>query len=131
MNALAEALGMSLPGCAAIPATYRERGQIDIALQVLLQTAKMREQGLPPQTLSRSNFRDAYWTVAQMLAHHSSGGCNLGTGDLLGTGTQSGPLPAQPSSSRGASSSNSAPGGPTSGSQTAGPASSSTSISGI
>ncbi len=69
----------------------RERGQIDIALQVLLQSAAMRAKGLPPAELSRSNFRDAYWSVAQMLAHHSSGGCNLQTGDLLGTGTQSGP----------------------------------------
>jgi fumarylacetoacetase len=73
----------------------RERGQIDIALQVLIQTEAMRAQGLPPAELSRSNFRDAYWSVAQMLAHHSSGGCNLQTGDLLGTGTQSGPLPGQ------------------------------------
>jgi len=73
----------------------RERGQVDIALQVLLQTEAMRGQGLPPQPLSRSNFRDAYWTVAQMLAHHSSGGCNLQPGDLLGTGTQSGPAAGQ------------------------------------
>jgi len=73
----------------------RERGQLDIALQVLLQTAAMQQQGLPPAELSRSNFRDSYWSVAQMLTHHSSGGCNLQTGDLLGTGTQSGPLPGQ------------------------------------
>jgi fumarylacetoacetase len=76
-------------------AANRERGQIDIALQVLIQTEAMRAHGLPPAELSRSNFRDAYWSVAQMLAHHSSGGCNLQTGDLLGTGTQSGPLPGQ------------------------------------
>ena len=76
-------------------AANRERGQIDIALQVLLQTAAMQQQGLPPAELSRSNFRDSYWSVAQMLAHHSSGGCNLQTGDLLGTGTQSGPQPGQ------------------------------------
>ncbi len=73
----------------------RERGQIDIRLQVLLQTQAMRDKGLPPAELSRSGFRDAYWTVAQMLAHHSSGGCNLQTGDLLGTGTQSGPQAGQ------------------------------------
>ncbi len=72
-------------------AANRERGQIDIGLQVLLQTAAMRDKALPPQPLSQSNFRDAYWSVAQMLAHHSSGGCNLKPGDLLGTGTQSGP----------------------------------------
>ncbi|MBS1177993.1 MAG: fahA [Proteobacteria bacterium] len=76
-------------------AVNRESGQIDIALQVLLQTKTMRDQGLAPAELSRSNFRDAYWSVAQMLAHHSSGGCNMRTGDLLGTGTQSGPEPGQ------------------------------------
>ncbi len=76
-------------------AANRERGQIDIALQVLLQTKAMQDKGLAPVELSRSNYRDAYWSVAQMLAHHSSGGCNLRTGDLLGTGTQSGPEPGQ------------------------------------
>jgi fumarylacetoacetase len=76
-------------------ARNRDSGQLDIALQVLLHTEAMRQQGLPPAELSRSNFRDAYWSVAQMLAHHSSGGCNLRTGDLLGTGTQSGPQPGQ------------------------------------
>jgi fumarylacetoacetase len=76
-------------------ARNRDSGQVDIALQVLLHTEGMRKQGLPPQELSRSNFRDSYWSVAQMLAHHSSGGCNLNTGDLLGTGTQSGPQPGQ------------------------------------
>jgi fumarylacetoacetase len=73
----------------------RARGQIDISLQVLLQTAAMRDKGLAPHELSRSNFRDSYWSVAQLLAHHSSNGCNLQTGDLLGTGTQSGPQPGQ------------------------------------
>jgi len=76
-------------------ARNRDSGQVDIALHVLLQTEAMRRKGLPALELSRSNFRDAYWSVAQMLAHHSSGGCNLQTGDLLGTGTQSGPLPGQ------------------------------------
>ncbi len=69
----------------------RAAGALDITLEVQLQTAKMREQGQAPQRLMQSNFRDAYWTVAQMLAHHSSGGCNLQPGDLLGSGTQSGP----------------------------------------
>jgi fumarylacetoacetase len=76
-------------------ARNRASGQLDIALQVSLQTEGMRQKGLPPAELSRSNFRDSYWSVAQMLAHHSSGGCNLQTGDLLGTGTQSGPQPGQ------------------------------------
>jgi fumarylacetoacetase len=73
----------------------RATGAIDIRLAVELQTAAMREQGLPPHRLMQSSFRDAYWTVAQMLAHHSSNGCSLQTGDLLGTGTQSGPGPGQ------------------------------------
>ena len=45
--------------------------------------------------MSRSNFTDAYWTAAQLVAHHTVNGCNLRTGDLLGTGTLSGPLPDQ------------------------------------
>ncbi|MEW6706447.1 MAG: fumarylacetoacetase [Pseudomonadota bacterium] len=76
-------------------AANRERGALDIRLEVLLHTAAMRAQGLPPERLSQSNFRDAYWTVAQMLAHHSSNGCNLQPGDLLGSGTQSGPQSEQ------------------------------------
>jgi fumarylacetoacetase len=73
----------------------REAGALDITLEVLLQTAAMRSQGIAPERLMRSNFRDAYWTVAQMLAHHSSNGCNLQPGDLLGSGTQSGPVAGQ------------------------------------
>ncbi len=73
----------------------RARGAIDIALEAWLHTETMREHGLPPHRLSQSNFRDAYWTVPQLLAHHSCNGCNLGPGDLLGTGTQSGPSPGQ------------------------------------
>lgn len=66
-------------------------GAMDIKLEVLLQTAKMKAQGEAPVRLSRSNFKHSYWTVAQMVAHHSVNGCNLQSGDLLGTGTQSGP----------------------------------------
>jgi fumarylacetoacetase len=73
----------------------REAGAIDITLEVWLQSATMRERGQAPQRLMQSNFRDAYWTLAQMLAHHTVGGCNLQPGDLLGTGTQSGPGPDQ------------------------------------
>ena len=73
----------------------REAGALDIRLEVWLQTARMRELGLPAQRLSHSNALDAYWTPAQLVAHHTSNGCNLATGDLLGTGTLSGPLPAQ------------------------------------
>ena len=73
----------------------RERGAIDIRFEVLLQTAAMRAQGLAPHKLTESNFKDAYWTVAQMLTHHASNGCNLQPGDLLGSGTQSGPQAGQ------------------------------------
>ncbi|HWP19887.1 MAG TPA: fumarylacetoacetase [Burkholderiaceae bacterium] len=69
----------------------RSRGGIDLTLEVWLHTARMREAGEPPHRLMASNFADAYWTVAQMVAHHTVNGCNLQPGDLLGTGTQSGP----------------------------------------
>ncbi len=70
-------------------------GAFDIELEVLLQSAAMREQGLPPQRLALSNTRHMYWTVAQMVAHHSVGGCKLQPGDLFGSGTLSGPEPEQ------------------------------------
>lgn len=73
----------------------REQGAFDIQLEVRLQTAAMRSAGLPGQLLSRANYRDAYWTVAQMIAHHTVNGCNLQSGDLLGTGTLSGPRSEQ------------------------------------
>jgi fumarylacetoacetase len=68
-----------------------ERGGIDIKLEVLLSSEKMREQNVAPVRLSHSNFRDMYWTVAQMLTHHASNGCNLRPGDLIASGTVSGP----------------------------------------
>jgi fumarylacetoacetase len=71
-------------------ADNRTRGAIDVTLEVLLQTPRMREAGAAPQRLMTSNFRDSYWTLAQMVAHHTVNGCNLQPGDLLGTGTQSG-----------------------------------------
>ena len=70
-------------------------GAIDIQLEVRLQTAAMRTAGMPAQSLSRSSFRDSWWTAAQMVAHHTVNGCNLAAGDLLGSGTQSGALPEQ------------------------------------
>ncbi|MBL0926515.1 MAG: fumarylacetoacetase [Phycisphaerales bacterium] len=71
----------------------RQRGGLDITVEVLLLTEKMRHDGLQPQRLSRGTARDLYWTFAQMLAHHTSNGCNLQVGDLLGSGTISGPTP--------------------------------------
>ncbi len=73
----------------------RDRGAIDIALEVWLQTAAMRTAGASPQRLMQSNFRDSYWTAAQLVAHHTVNGCNLAPGDLFGSGTQSGPAPGQ------------------------------------
>ena len=67
----------------------------DIELEVLLQTEKMRTDGTPPQRLSLSNFRHSYWTVSQLVTHHTVNGCNLNPGDLLGSGTQSGPAPEE------------------------------------
>ena len=69
----------------------RSNGALDIELSVWLQTAAMRERGSAPVQLSQSNFKEAYWTLAQLLTHHASNGCNLQPGDLLGSGTQSGP----------------------------------------
>ena len=73
----------------------RARGAIDLELEVWLQTATMREAGQPGVRLMRSNFADAYWTVAQLVAHHTVNGCNLQPGDLLGSGTLSGPEASQ------------------------------------
>ncbi len=66
------------------------RGGIDLRLEVLLSSRAMRKKGLAPFVVSRSNLRDLYWTLAQMVAHHSSNGCNLRPGDLIATGTVSG-----------------------------------------
>jgi fumarylacetoacetase len=65
---------------------------IDLTLEVFLQSAQMRNAGLEPMLLSRGNLRDLYWTIAQLLTHHASNGCNLRPGDLLATGTVSGPI---------------------------------------
>jgi fumarylacetoacetase len=73
----------------------RESGAIDMQLEAYLETAKMRAAGTAPQRLSRSNFRHSYWTIGQLVAHHTVNGCNLEPGDLLGSGTQSGPEPEE------------------------------------
>ncbi|WP_206245340.1 fumarylacetoacetase [Novosphingobium terrae] len=65
-------------------------GQFSLALEVAIRTRTMREEGTPAAALSASNASDMYWTVAQLVAHHSSNGCDLRTGDLLGSGTISG-----------------------------------------
>lgn len=72
-------------------AADQRAGAFDIALEALLSTAAMRAKGLMPQRLSESNTTDLYWTVAQLVAHHTCGGCNLVAGDIFGSGTISGP----------------------------------------
>ncbi len=69
----------------------RRAGAIDLVLEVSLASAAMREQSIPPLRLTRSRFADLYWTPAQLLTHHASNGCNLRPGDLLASGTVSGP----------------------------------------
>jgi len=72
-----------------------EAGAIDVRLEAYIQSAKMQDRGDPPQRLSATSFRHSYWTVSQLVAHHTSNGCNLRPGDLFGTGTQSGPTPGE------------------------------------
>ena len=73
----------------------RSQGGIDLTLEVHLSSQEMRDSGLQPMRLSRGNLRNLYWTLAQLLTHHSSNGCNLRPGDLLASGTVSGPAPEE------------------------------------
>jgi fumarylacetoacetase len=74
----------------------RAAGALDITVEAWLHTGAMRAAGRPPVRLSRGNAKDAaYWTAAQLVTHHASGGCNLQPGDLLGSGTLSGAEPSQ------------------------------------
>jgi len=68
----------------------QQQGGLNLWLEVSLLSVGMRQAGMAPVVLARSNFRDMYWTMAQMLAHHASNGCNLRSGDLLASGTVSG-----------------------------------------
>jgi fumarylacetoacetase len=70
----------------ALPYLSPPGAAYDITLEVWLRSAKMRE----PAMISRGNFRDMYWTISQLVAHHASSGCNLRVGDLLASGTVSG-----------------------------------------
>lgn len=69
----------------------RKSGGVNIQLEAFLTSAKMREQSVDPFRLSKTTFTNMYWTIAQMLTHHSSNGCNMQPGDLLASGTVSGP----------------------------------------
>jgi fumarylacetoacetase len=68
----------------------RAGGGFDLNLEVWLRTGRMRRENATAVRLSQGNLRDLYWTPAQMLTHHTSNGCNMRSGDLLGTGTVSG-----------------------------------------
>lgn len=91
----------SRPAAEPAPLAYldgnanRAGGAFDVQLEARLQSARMRAAGTPALRLSHSNFRDAWWTVAQMLTHHTVNGCNLNAGDLFGSGTLSGPKPEE------------------------------------
>jgi fumarylacetoacetase len=69
----------------------RQEGALDIQLQVGLQTSRMRQEGEADASICRTSYRHAYWTIAQMVTHHTVNGCNLQPGDLFGSGTLSGP----------------------------------------
>jgi fumarylacetoacetase len=69
----------------------QKNGGLDITLEAYLATEAMRRDGVAPHRLTQTSFALMYWTWAQMVAHHTSNGCNLEIGDLLGSGTVSGP----------------------------------------
>jgi fumarylacetoacetase len=71
----------------------RSSGGIDVRIEVLIRTRHMRDARMPAVSLSRSSLAGMYWTPGQLVAHHTSNGCNLRPGDLLGSGTISGPTP--------------------------------------
>jgi fumarylacetoacetase len=73
----------------ASPANAR-RGGVDVTLEVLIASERMRARSMPPLLVSRGSFNEMYWTIAQLLAHHTVNGCNLRAGDLLASGTVSG-----------------------------------------
>ena len=89
-SAFARAAGDPAPLPYLFSQSDREQGGLDLCLEVSLLSLGMREAGIAPVVLSRGNFRDMYWTMAQMLTHHASNGCNLRPGDLLASGTVSG-----------------------------------------
>jgi fumarylacetoacetase len=67
-----------------------EDGAFEITVEAWLSSATMRERGAGPALISRGSFADMYWTLAQLLVHHTSTGCNLRSGDLIASGTISG-----------------------------------------
>jgi fumarylacetoacetase len=90
---------MPRPGGDPAPLPYlldaadQQAGALDLEFEVLLVTPCLTARGLPPHRLSLGSARHMYWTVAQLVAHHASNGCNLRPGDLFGSGTISAPTP--------------------------------------
>lgn len=82
--------GDPLPLAYLLDESDQARGAFNIKLGATIRSAAMRERGLAPHRLSSGSASNMYWTVSQMVAHHSSNGCDLKPGDLLGTGTISG-----------------------------------------
>ena len=76
-------------------AANSERGALDLQLSVAIETEQMRAEKKKAEVFTRTSYRHAYWTMAQLIAHHTVNGCNLQAGDLLGTGTLSGPTPSE------------------------------------
>ena len=89
--AFARAAGDPGPLPYLLDSADQQSGGLDLRLEVFLSSTRMRKEGIAPMRVGRSNFRDMYWTMAQMLTHHASNGCNLRSGDLLASGTVSGP----------------------------------------
>ena len=71
-------------------AANEAEGGFDVQIEVSIASAKMRAEGIPPEVLAVTNMQNLYWTIFQMLTHHTSNGCNLRPGDMMGTGTISG-----------------------------------------
>lgn len=69
----------------------QQRGAFDIGIEVVISTEAMRSKRIAPHRLALSNLKHLYWTIAQMVAHHTCNGCNLQPGDLFGSGTISAP----------------------------------------
>ena len=88
--AFARAAGDPAPLPYLLSQSDQERGGLDLWLEVSLTSPQMQKAGMAPVVLGKSNFRHMYWTMAQMLTHHASSGCNLRAGDLLASGTVSG-----------------------------------------
>ena len=76
-------------------AENRAEGAIDIDVEVAIASSKMRIAGIAPHTIATTSSRHLYWTIFQMVAHHTVNGCNLRSGDLIATGTVSGPTPSE------------------------------------